>query len=225
MVEDQDNVTQDGFTDLPPAAPDLPPPEAPLPAADPPAVLIAPAPVSLRSEPGPQAGRCRLVMAALTADALWLQDTWQLRHLPLSSLAGVEMTRNGRGLTVTVRPEVADERLRLTFDDDAQARRWHSELPAQREQPPAETPAEVRRVPEGVALVTQAPGPSQVVVGQVEFTGCTSQTADRGLQLRAALRGADAVVGVGRHTTLNRSQRPQFDAARSPSKETGHEPR
>jgi tetratricopeptide (TPR) repeat protein len=206
MVEDRDKVPQDGFTDLPPAAPDLSPPEVTPPAADPPAVVIAPVPVSLRSERGPQARRCRLVMAALTADALWLQDTWQLRLLPLSILAGVEMTRNGRGLTVTVRPEVADERLRLTFDDAAEARRWHGELLAQREQPPAETPAEPRRVPEGVALVTRAPGPSQVVVGQVEFTGRTSQTADRGLQLRAALRGADAVVGIGREKSTSGGQ-------------------
>jgi hypothetical protein len=37
-----------------------------------------------------------------------------------------------------------------------------------------------------------------VAVGQVEFTGLTRREADRGLQLRAGLRGADAVVWVWR---------------------------
>jgi tetratricopeptide (TPR) repeat protein len=198
MIEDDNDSPETGFTAVPPPHPDSASADEPRPDPEPPAEVLPPTPVVLRTEGGVESGRARPVMAALTDDALWLQETWKLRHVPLSALAGIERSADGMELILTFHPETSAESLRLTFDSAAEARLWHGELLALREQPPAETPAEVRRVAEGVALVMRAPGPSQVVVGQLEFTGRTSRTADRGLQLRAALRGADVVVGVGR---------------------------
>jgi tetratricopeptide (TPR) repeat protein len=198
MVEDRDNVARDGFTDVPPSARDLPLPEAPRPAADPPAEVIAPTPVSLRSERGPQAGRRRRFVAALTADALWVQQTWQLRRVPLPTVANCQTRTHGRELAVTLYPDAGGETLRLAFDSAPEGRRWHSNIQELLQQLPLDTPPADRVAAEGVSLLLGAPDVPHVVIGQVECAGPTARLADRGLQLRAGLRGADAVIWVWR---------------------------
>jgi hypothetical protein len=199
MIEDDNDFPETGFTAVPPPPPDSAPADELRPDPEPPAEVLPPTPVVLRTEGGVESGRARPVMAALTDDALWLQETWKLRHFPLSALAGIERPADGMDLILTFHPETSAESLRLTFDDTADARRWHERLQVSREQLPVESPSEFRHVPEGVTLLMGVAEPSHVVVGRVEFTGHTTRTADRGLQLRAALRGADAVVMVSRH--------------------------
>jgi tetratricopeptide (TPR) repeat protein len=135
----------------------------------------------------------------LTADALWLQETWQLRQVPLRTLAAVETPRNRKTLALTQHPEAGGATLRLTFADAAQRQRWAARLEARLPQLLPEPPPDDRPVPEGVALVAHAPDVPHVVLGRVTFTGESRRTADRGLQLRAGIRGADAVIGVERH--------------------------
>jgi hypothetical protein len=199
MNGDSNNPSPDGFTAVPPG--DLPrahfdaPRSEPLPLAD----VLAPTWASLRVEGGAPADGDRRVLVALTADALWMQDVWQLRQVPLANLADVELPEGGTELTLSLRPEVAADTLRLTFDSAAQGRRWLDAIQQQRQQLSADAPADQRFAPEGVALVVRAPDVPHVVVGRVQYLGESSRAADRGLQLRAGILGADAVIDVERH--------------------------
>jgi hypothetical protein len=137
-------------------------------------------------------------MAALTADAVWVQETWRLREIPLSAVAGIEERRHGRELVLALGPGPADEKLGLTFPSAPEAGRWSRELQARLQQPPPDVPAGLSRRPEGVALVRRPPDVPYVELGPVTFTAQTAWAADRGLQLRAGIRGADAVIGLWR---------------------------
>src|SRR5262249_50283019 len=158
--------------------------------------VLAPTWVSLRVERGAPECGARRVLAALTADALWVQDTWQLRHVPLASLGDVELLNRGRELTLSLPHESPAEMLRLTFASAAVGRRWLEALQRQQRQLDPDAPAGQRFAPEGVALVRRAPNVPHVVVGRVEYAGRSSRAADRGLQLRAGMLGADAVIDV-----------------------------
>lgn len=164
------------------------PAEPPAPKPD--AEILPPTPVTLRIDGSPLAPRA--VLAALTADALWVLDTWQLRRVPLHTLTDLDASR-GADLVLTSRPET----LRLTFAHAAERDRWHRQLQA-RQQPAADAPTDAPPVPEGVALVQQAPDVPHEVLGRVAFLAATPWAADRGLQLRAGIRGADAVIEVQR---------------------------
>jgi tetratricopeptide (TPR) repeat protein len=197
MSDDPTPLPEDGFTDVPPPAP-APPQDGPPPAQEPPKEILRPTAAVLCPVRRGRSGRPRRVAVALTADALWVQDTWQLRHVPLGTLTAIEERRHGKELVVTVGPEAAGERLRLTFGGAEEGRRWHEELQACRDQLPPDPPADGPPVPEGVTLLKQVPGVAQTALGRVEFTAAGSWLADRGLQIAAARRGADAVVGVVR---------------------------
>src|SRR6516165_10565816 len=89
-----------GRTVLVPAANELPVPtsadtELP-PGPTPLAFLLAPTQATLRSERCGDPGRFVPVMAALTADALWIQEAWRLRWIPLRSLGAIETRRHGK---------------------------------------------------------------------------------------------------------------------------------
>jgi tetratricopeptide (TPR) repeat protein len=206
MAEDENRPPEESFTPVPPSVTDLPPADAPGAGAAPPAEVIAPTPVALGTDGGARPGRTRPVLAALTIDALWLQDTWELRQVPLSALAAIESPRDGKELVLTFRPEVADGALRLTFAGAAAGRRWCKELETCRQQLPADAPPADRPIPAGVALVQGAPDLPRVSLGRVEFTAADPRTADRGLQLRAGMRGADAVIWVWRQKCPERGR-------------------
>jgi tetratricopeptide (TPR) repeat protein len=197
-AEAAQDATDEAIVTLPPPLAEPPPPEQPPPSPDPFREIIAPTPVSLRTEYRTLQGRPRPVMACLTADALWLQDTWELRQVPLPSVTSVETFGYGKELLLTLGPDASAERLRLTFASVREGRRWFENLEECRAKLlPHTTPAE-RPIPEGVALVRRPPEVPHVVLGRVAFTGRTPRTADQGVQLRAGLRGADAVVALER---------------------------
>jgi tetratricopeptide (TPR) repeat protein len=137
-------------------------------------------------------------MAALTPDALWIQETWQLRQVPLQTVGGVAERDEGRELVLTLGPEPSAERLTLAFASAAEGAHWSRELQARRQQLRPEEPPGDRHLPEGVSLLRRAPDVPHVVLGRVTFADQTPRTADRGLQLRAGIRGGDAVIGVER---------------------------
>jgi hypothetical protein len=75
-MSDEDNTPAEvGFTAVPPTPLDVEFPDEPPPAPDPTEEVLPPTPVVLRIEGGFGPGRSWMVMAALTADGLWLQDT------------------------------------------------------------------------------------------------------------------------------------------------------
>jgi hypothetical protein len=160
--------------------------------------IVHPTPVTVRTEYRTLQGPARPVLAALTAHALWLQDTWQLRQIPLRTVAGVEAPGNAGELVLTLGPDDSAERLRLMLVSARERRHWVKDLEDSREQLSTDTPAEERPVPEGVALVRRAPDVAHVDLGWVTFTGRGRWATDRGLQLRAGMRGADAVIRVQR---------------------------
>jgi hypothetical protein len=136
-------------------------------------------------------------MAALAADAVWIQDAWRLRRVSLRPSTRIQARRDGREVLFTAGPDPPGERLTLIFQSAETGRRWLAELEALRplvpDGPEADPPA-----PEGVALVRRAPDVPHVVVGRLEYTDRNGPAADRGLQLRAGMRGADAVIQVKR---------------------------
>ncbi len=157
--------------------------------------IIAPVQASLRAEPGSRRGRG--VMAALTQEAVWIQDAWTIRCLPLGYL-GAEQGRNDKELLLTIGPERDAEKITLTLTAAATGERWVGEIRRLQKLLP-DTAQTICSQPEGVSLVRQAGNIPHKVVGQLEFTSQNSWGAGRGLQLRAGMRGADAVVDVYRH--------------------------
>jgi tetratricopeptide (TPR) repeat protein len=196
MNLDENISPGDPLRDLPPLLPLVPPRDAdsPEPDPDPFVEVIAPTLVYLRTEDNAGASRPRQVLAILTADALWLQDTWQVRHIPRTSLESVERRRNGEELTLTFPPDSPDTSLSLIFANTTDGQEWYEEL----QKRPKQVSADFRTVPEGVALVTRPPDVPHEVLGNVEYSAPTRWIVDRGLQLRAAMLGADAVIWVFR---------------------------
>jgi hypothetical protein len=137
---------------------------------------------------------------------MWIQDTWQLRRVPLRSLDGVEPPPNGKTLILGLRPDFSADRLELTFAGAAEGQRWHGEIQARRQQAsPDATPAD-SEPPDGVALIRRAPDVPHVVIGRVEFADESSWKADRGLQLRAGMLGASAVIELERRKCPERAR-------------------
>jgi tetratricopeptide (TPR) repeat protein len=140
-------------------------------------------------------------MAALIADAVWIQEAWRVRSIALSS---TQIQVSGTDLVFAPAGEPSREKLVLTFASDAVARRWHDRVQACQSNPVPACSADERLCPEGVALVQQAPEVPHVVLGRVDFSHSSAACADRGIQLRAAMRGADAIV------ELRRERRPEM---------------
>jgi tetratricopeptide (TPR) repeat protein len=186
------------ITAVPPPVPAPPPSHQPLPGAETPAEIIAPTPITLRTERPGQPARAATVTAALTTHALWLLDTWRLEQVPLPALGDVEPRRRGRELVLLIPRQQSVQKLTLTFASADAGWRWYRELEARRQQLGADAAPADGHVPEGVALVRRASDVPHRAVALVEFSAPDRRTTDRGLQLRAGMYGADAVIAVRR---------------------------
>jgi tetratricopeptide (TPR) repeat protein len=133
----------------------------------------------------------------LTTDTIWIQHTWQLRAVPLQGLA-IESLRNGKELAMIPKPSA--EKLTLAFASAAEGERWFREVQLWQQLVNADSAKANAHQPEGVALVRQAPAVPHEALGQVECTGQNQWAADRGLQIRAGIRGADAIISLHRQT-------------------------
>ena len=136
-------------------------------------------------------------MVALTPDALWIQDTVRLRSIALQELE-IARPPNGAKLAISPAPPGGGETLTLTFDDATQAKRWYDRIQACQSRLSPAAPSDGRRVPEVVALVRRAPDVAHVSLGRVRFLHGSAETADQGVQLRAGILGADAVIDLRR---------------------------
>src|SRR5262249_25803235 len=152
--------------------------------------ILPPTQVTLRTRPGSPSQGSAPVMATLTADAVWIQETYHLRKVPLQALATIESRPNASKLALTFTPEAEGETLVLGFPNAHFRDRWCQQLLAQQQQTAA-APQD-RYVPEGVSLVQGSLKCPHVVVARVEASALTYRKADRTLQLRAGIRGADA---------------------------------
>jgi hypothetical protein len=110
--------------------------ERPPPPARPTAEILAPTQVSPRTKRGAAS-----VMAALSANALWIQDVWQLRQIPLQTISAIEARQYGQELVLNLGSEPPVETLRLTFASAAEGERGHKELQARQQQPSFDTPS------------------------------------------------------------------------------------
>ena len=171
--------------------------DRPTPVVKPVGEIIAPTKISLREDGGAARGRRTVVMAALTPDALWIQDTARLRLIALQELE-VAQPVNGAELAISPAPSGGGGKLTLTFDDTTQAKRWYDRIQACQSRLSPAAPSDGRRVPEAVALVRRAPDVPHVGLGRVTFLHGSAQTADQGAQLRAGILGADAVIDLRR---------------------------
>lgn len=158
--------------------------------------VLAPVPLVLRAVAAGSPGRRARVLAAVTPDAVVIQDAWRHLRLPLTDLA-VDR-RRGRELILTPGPNAPAGAISLTFPTAADGDRWYHHLRQSEPQPSAGPVPADRPDAGGVALVRRAPAVPRAVLGRVEVTGPDRWTADRAAQLRAGLLGADAVVDVRR---------------------------
>ena len=122
--------------------------------------IIAPMQVQARTESKERRGRRAHVMAALTPEAIWIQDTWQLRCVPLLNLV-VERQTNGKDLALTLGPETAADKVTLTFPSFEVAERWHKEIQEIQKRLALHGPRGDLYQPEGVSLVRSAGHPAR----------------------------------------------------------------
>jgi tetratricopeptide (TPR) repeat protein len=162
-------------------------------------VIINPTEATATTDPGsrPESGRRAQVMAALTADAVWIQDTWQVRSL---SLQGLQIERRAKAVELSrnAGSDGKSERLTLAFASAAEGQRWYDKIQACQAKLNPDAPPDTSFIPEGVALVRNAADVPLVPLGRVAFLGRSPGTADRGIQIRAAMLGADAVIALKR---------------------------
>jgi tetratricopeptide (TPR) repeat protein len=184
---------------MPQPAPEISPADQAPPEPEAGTEIIAPVRVSLRSEQASGPEHRQLVMASLTTHALWIHDNRQLRRIPLRTLSNIEMRRDGRELGLTIGSEASAERPTLVFASAAEGQRWCQELQTQQQRTTPDAMLGDQPVPKSVFLLRQTPDVPHVILGRALFTDGSRATAERGLQLRAAMQGADAVVAVDRH--------------------------
>src|SRR5436190_1203352 len=149
---------------VPPPAPDLVPAGDVPPTPSPVTEIIPPMQVYLRTERGGRPEQAVPVLAALTLDTIWIQETWQLRPVPLHGLSIERSEPNGMELALTRGSDPTTEKLILEFTSAADGKRWHTEIQGRQQHVAPRTPQEDRRQPEGVALVRQAPEVPHVVL-------------------------------------------------------------
>jgi tetratricopeptide (TPR) repeat protein len=162
-----------------------------------PAEVIGPTQAWLLVATGAGPGHLVPVLAALTVDAVWIQEVYRMRRLPLGTLGNVAPGTDSCELHLAPSADSQSETLVLRFASAFQAAGWRQELQTQRQA--ADTaPEQDRTAPEGVAMVRKPPEVAHVALGTVSYTDRTEWTADRGLQLRAGMRGADAIINLRR---------------------------
>jgi hypothetical protein len=177
-------------------------PDAPLLEKSPPVAkkameIIAPMPAVLLAERGPRSGQRVPVMVALTADAVWIQETWRLRSVSLDGLR-VEQQEKGKEIDLAPRPEDSNDKMTLRFRQASQGNRWYEKIQAAQSQLARDTAADCLFVPDGVALVKRAPEVPRTVLGRVAFLHYSPDTSDQGIQLRAGILGANAIIDFKR---------------------------
>lgn len=180
-----------GLTDAPEAAsPDEPKKDAPVEPRR--YEVYPPTQASMRLE-GQR--RSSIVEVALSVDAIWIQSAWETQKLPLDKLSA-ECRGKGSTLEIVANVDGSTEKRTITFGRVFEANRWLARMTELKTESTDDLPPIEEHVPDGVSLVRDAPRGDYERLGRVSFTGDNLRSAKAGVQLRAAMRGADAVIDV-----------------------------
>jgi tetratricopeptide (TPR) repeat protein len=211
-------------SDAPPAGAECQGSDEPVPAAKPIREVMSPTRAWLRVRRGEESSRQTSVMVALTTEAVWIEDGSRLRTVPLHGLV-VARPEERALLTLTPSADPPGETLNLTFAEDAEAQRWHDLIQSLQPAAVGTTTRDDRPIREGPVLLRTAPELPYVDLGRVECTYLPGECADQAAQLRAGLRGADAVIeferekcpelGAGAYRVRGRAVRVEDDDART----------
>jgi tetratricopeptide (TPR) repeat protein len=198
VVPPRSKLTETVVLEAPDPPTDLPPQPVAKPEPVTPREILAPTPVSMLTPRGSRSIRRKNLMAALTSDALWIQDIWRLHFFSLKEL---EVERPPRGKSLILKPsapESSGQSMTISFNSQAMATRWFDEIQKCQGPSCADREWASRVVPEGVALICKSPDVPHVDCGRVHSLHRLPSSADQGAQLRAAMRGADAILGLTR---------------------------
>jgi len=146
------------------------------------------------------------VLAAVTADALWLWSGSETLRLPWESIAKVHENEDGMTLTLQIITAEGAVEQRLVFPGTGPCTQFSEFLHASISRKPAGSAPRVIEPPQPVVLLSRHPSTPYQVLGEVEFQDTVRHRAEVGLRLRAAMMGADAVLDI-REEDL-----PGFDA-------------
>jgi tRNA A-37 threonylcarbamoyl transferase component Bud32 len=137
------------------------------------------------------------VYLALAPDALWVAYRGELRCWPLQAI--IDLQRSWWGSDLHLRLRAAGQVLpqSFRFHDRDQCKHWEEDLIRLRASLPGGTPEVKDLSPvEPVVLMRRAPAMRYQVLGVVESEEGKPRRAEVGLQIRAAMMGADAVIDV-----------------------------
>src|SRR5262249_7344363 len=115
--------------------------------------ILGPEQVVLKQPGGDGHDRRLSVMVSLTPDAIWIQDVWELRSIPLQAL-GDEIAPTGKRLSLALGDGVGS--MTLKFAGRREAGRWCEQIQARKTQLSNVMPGD-RYMPEGVSLVKKPP--------------------------------------------------------------------
>jgi tetratricopeptide (TPR) repeat protein/tRNA A-37 threonylcarbamoyl transferase component Bud32 len=137
------------------------------------------------------------VYLALSADALWVAYRGEIRRWPLGTITAIRRNLSGTKLHLQLHPaqKVAQQSFRFTGWDECG--QWYKLLRESKDRLPAKSRHTIEAAHvEPVVLMRSPPRMRYQALGAVEFQEASRQRAEAGLQLRAAMMGADAVVDV-----------------------------
>lgn len=181
-------------------------PAAPRPES--PAEVLPPTFVKVTRADGGWFEANRPAVAAFVGDAVWIQpvgDPGALFRVPLSGVE-VEHSPALRRLTLSPGGASATGSTTMLFGCAADEALWREAFHARPSTAPAATAPGAGSVVSAVCLRGSGhPGPSHSI-GPLEALGPSDAAADAALQLRAAVLGADAIVGVRHDAIMKRSR-------------------
>jgi serine/threonine protein kinase/tetratricopeptide (TPR) repeat protein len=137
------------------------------------------------------------VYLALAADALWVSYRGEIRRWPLQAITDIQ--RSWWGAKIYLRMLDGQETVQqsLHYVKRRECGQWYEQLQILKKQLPPGTTEQIE-LPraEPVVMMRERPVMRYQSLGTVEFKDITLRRAEVGLQIRAAMIGADAVVDV-----------------------------
>jgi serine/threonine protein kinase len=132
----------------------------------------------------------------LVPHSVWCDDGWEIRCWPIGEIGGVKKSLGGMELQFTL-PGESGARQRFLFPRRKDCAEWYEHLTGQRQIAEAKPPTNPSRVhPTPVVLLRQRPNLRLQLLGPLEAEGKARWSREAALRTRAALLGADAVVGI-----------------------------
>jgi serine/threonine protein kinase len=140
-------------------------------------------------------GKRAPILLVLTADALWASHRSDVIRWPLRAVEELYISQCHLHLELGGTRDTLEQR--ISFFGWRECRAWHDQVDALRKQlGPRESKAETEPGIQPLVLLRHRPPSRFQLLGTVEATGRNRWRAEAGLQIRAAILGADAVLDV-----------------------------